>query len=155
MRLTTVRNVYDAVPVEHELIISVGVNTFKTKGILVFSRRGYLSTLGPRTFIIFMLFLTLEHKRRNYLLLLSRNRPILPTSSNQFTNACNYNQSWIMVSQQAREQQEWIGELRLWMCDESRARVHGQRLMLGLKLGEGCKTSSEFFRQIYPSLGVR
>jgi len=33
MRLTTVRNVYDAVPVEHELIISVGVNTFKTKGV--------------------------------------------------------------------------------------------------------------------------
>ena len=42
---------YDVVPVEHELIISVGVNTFKTKDILVFSCKGYLSMLGPRTFI--------------------------------------------------------------------------------------------------------
>jgi len=72
---------YDIVRVEHELIIGVGVNTFKMKGILVFSCKGYLSMLGPRTFIIFMLFLTLEHKRRNSLLLLSRSGAPLPLIS--------------------------------------------------------------------------
>jgi len=72
---------YDIVRVEHELIIDVGVNMFKMKGILVFSCKGYLSMLGPRTFIIFMLFLTLEHKRRNSLLLLSRSGAPLPLIS--------------------------------------------------------------------------
>jgi len=41
---------YDAVPVEHELIISVGVNIFKTKGILVFAPREYISVLEPKLF---------------------------------------------------------------------------------------------------------
>jgi len=52
MRLTMVRNVYDGVPVEHELIISVGVNTFKTKGIVVFAPREYISVLEPKLFIM-------------------------------------------------------------------------------------------------------
>ena len=52
MRLTTVRNVYDAVPVEHELIISVGVNTFKTKGVLVIAPREYISMLEPKLLIM-------------------------------------------------------------------------------------------------------
>jgi len=43
---------YDAVPVEHELIISVGVNTFKTEGILVFAPREYISVLEPKLFIM-------------------------------------------------------------------------------------------------------
>ena len=43
---------YDAVPVEHELIISVSVNTFKTKGILVFAPREYISVLEPKLFIM-------------------------------------------------------------------------------------------------------
>jgi len=42
---------YDVVPVEHELIVSVGVNTFKTKGILVFAPREYISVLEPKLFI--------------------------------------------------------------------------------------------------------
>jgi len=39
------------VPVGNKLIISVGVNTFKTKGILVFAPRGYISVLEPKLFI--------------------------------------------------------------------------------------------------------
>ena len=36
---------------KYELIISVGVNTFKTKGILVFASREYISVLEPNLFI--------------------------------------------------------------------------------------------------------
>ena len=43
---------YNAVPVEHELIISVGINTFKTKGDLVFAPREYISVLEPKLFIM-------------------------------------------------------------------------------------------------------
>ena len=105
MRLTMVRNVYDAVPVKHESIISVGVNTFKTKGILVFSRIGYLSMLGPRTFIIFMLFLTLEHKRRNSLLLLSRIAPSFPLQAiNSPMHAIIINHgSWCLSKQESNK----------------------------------------------------
>jgi len=39
------------VPVGHELIIKVGINTFKTKGILVFAPREYISVLEPKLFI--------------------------------------------------------------------------------------------------------
>jgi len=42
---------YDAVPIEHELIISVGVNTFKMKGILVIALREYISMLEQKLFI--------------------------------------------------------------------------------------------------------
>ena len=42
---------YNAVPVERELIISVGVNTFKTKGILVIALREYISVIEPKLFI--------------------------------------------------------------------------------------------------------
>jgi len=56
---------YDAVPVEHELIISVSVNTFKTKGILVFAPREYISVLEPKLFIMcktFSLYATKEQE---------------------------------------------------------------------------------------------
>jgi len=43
--------VYDAVLVEYELIISVGVNTIKTKGILVIAHEGYISVGGHKHFI--------------------------------------------------------------------------------------------------------
>ena len=42
---------YDVVPIEHELIISVGVNTFKTKGILVIAHEEYISVGGHKHFI--------------------------------------------------------------------------------------------------------
>ena len=39
-------------PIEHELISSVGVNTFKTKGVLVIASREYISMLEPKLFIM-------------------------------------------------------------------------------------------------------
>jgi len=42
--------VYDAVLVEQGLIISVGTNTFKTKGVLVIASREYISMLDPKLF---------------------------------------------------------------------------------------------------------
>jgi len=47
---------YDTVLVDQELIISVGTNTFKTKGILVLSPIGYLSVLGAKTLIMLCWF---------------------------------------------------------------------------------------------------
>jgi len=43
--------VYDAVLVEHEIIISVDVNTIKTKGILVIAHEEYISVRGHKHFI--------------------------------------------------------------------------------------------------------
>ena len=44
--------VYDAILVEQGLIISVGTNTFKTKGILVIAPMEYISMLEPKLFIM-------------------------------------------------------------------------------------------------------
>ena len=47
---------YDAVPIEPELISSVGVNTLKTKGILVIAPREYITVLEPKSFIVYKAF---------------------------------------------------------------------------------------------------
>ena len=47
---------YDTVPVGNELIISVGINTFKMKGNLVFALREYISVLEPKLFIMYKTF---------------------------------------------------------------------------------------------------
>jgi hypothetical protein len=45
--------------VKHELSISVGLNTFKTKGILVFSRKGVFKHVWTQIFHYALLFLSL------------------------------------------------------------------------------------------------
>jgi len=47
---------YDTMRVEHELIISVGINTFKMKDSLVITRKEYLRTLGHNWLIIRVVF---------------------------------------------------------------------------------------------------
>ena len=68
--------VYDAVLIDQELIISVGTNTFKTKGILVLSQFGYLRVLGAKTLILLCWFSLKNTKSKNSLLLLSRMVPL-------------------------------------------------------------------------------
>ena len=77
MKFITVRNVYDAVLVKHELIIRVSANTFKTKGIMVLSRKRYISTIDHKYFILELLFLSLGFEKGNSLLLLSNPTPSL------------------------------------------------------------------------------
>ena len=66
---------YDAVPVEHELISSVSLNTVKMRGSLVIAQEKYISVGGPKHFILVMHFLSLSLQIRICSLLLSRNRP--------------------------------------------------------------------------------
>jgi len=39
---------YDAVPIEHELITSVGLTTLKTKGNMVIPRNEYIRTMSHK-----------------------------------------------------------------------------------------------------------